>query len=170
MWTTAGSPEPPPDLPPGTAGLLRTTEILTTCLARAIPSAVGASLLVRTSEGPAVGVGATEPVVAWADALQSETGQGPGLEVLATGSHRRSPDVRHDERWPRWARRLRTADLRGVAVAPVWVPAGRCAGALHVYTSADEEDLVQQVDAFAELLGAAASLTGRPLAQALGLG
>lgn len=166
MWTTAGSPEPPPRA----TGLLRTTEILTTCLTRAIPSAVGASLLVRTGRDRAVGVGATGPVVAWADALQSETGQGPGLEVLATGSPRRSPDVRHDERWPRWARRLRTAELRGVTVAPVWVPAGRCAGALHVYTNADEDDLVQQVDAFAELLGAAASLTGGPLEQSLGRG
>lgn len=169
MWTTAGSPDPPTP-----TGLLRTTEVLTTCLTRAIPAAVGASLLVKGAEHLAVGIAATDPVVAWADALQTETGQGPGLDVLATGRRCRSHDLVGDRRWPSWGRRLRTAGLPGVAAAAVWDGSGRCVAALQVYTAGPVDEpgahLERQLDGFGELLSAAAGLTGRPLADALGVG
>lgn len=150
---------------------MRLVELATTAATTGIATAAGASLTVRSSNGTPVGVGASDPAVAWADALQAETRQGPCVQVLTGGLPLRSPDVVRDDRWPVWGRRLRAAGLGACLAAPVLGPDG-CDGVLEVYartgSALSERDEVL-LAVLAELVGEAAGAQGLPLASAVGV-
>lgn len=59
-------------------------------------------------------VAATDPVVADLDAIQTESGQGPDLEVLADRPYVRIPDVTLEERWPDWAKKVAATGVRSM--------------------------------------------------------
>lgn len=59
-------------------------------------------------------VAATHPVVADLDRSQIETGQGPDIDIIAHHRGVLVPDVRTEQRWPRWAAAVERTGVRSM--------------------------------------------------------
>lgn len=136
----------------------RAVQLLAEALQEVVPAATGAGVtLIR--DGRPTSTGSTSEVVARADALQYETGQGPCLTAWAAGTVIQVEDARTDARWPAWG----TAAAAVPVLSCVSVPLHRGRepiGALKVYsprpgafTERTGELLLRFAAAVATLLG-----------------
>lgn len=128
-----------------------------------VTSAVGARTSVLDDAGLPTSTGATDQVVAAADALQYELGEGPCLSAWASSSVQRVDDTATEERWSTWCAAVQGLGLRSVLSVPL-VYQDRTIGAMKVYAttvgrfdSQDEHRLLLLAGAVATLLGAAQS-------------
>jgi GAF domain-containing protein len=99
------------------------------------PSTVGAGVSVLDTAGRRTSSAATGELVAAADSLQYELGEGPCMAAWAGRTMVRLDDTASDERWPRWAAAAAGLGLRSALSAPL-VAGDRAFGAIKVY--ADE--------------------------------
>lgn len=56
----------------------------------------------------------TDPLVTWVDALQYEVRQGPCLDAVWKQETVASPDLRDEQRWPRWAPQVAALGIRSM--------------------------------------------------------
>jgi GAF domain-containing protein len=98
-----------------------------------IPGALGAGVTLIT-EGRPTSTGATDSVVARADALQYELGEGPCLTAWADSAPVLIEDARTDPRWPRWSEAVEEIPVRSSLSVPLLRGRGSL-GALKVYSA-----------------------------------
>ncbi|MFE9751200.1 GAF and ANTAR domain-containing protein [Saccharothrix saharensis] len=138
------------DLPPGdelagvfvrASGLLLSAEAVNTALllitstAREVfPDAVGAGITLADRDGRRVTAAATDDVVARADALQYDLGEGPCLTAWKQRAVVRMDDVDREDRWPRWVGAVRGTGLCSALSTPV-VAGAETLGAMKVYAA-----------------------------------
>jgi GAF domain-containing protein len=120
------------------SGLLLSEETVATALGLVsslaqdtVPGAVGAGVSVMDDRGRRSS-GSTDELVARADALQYELGEGPCLAAHETRQLVRVDDLAADRRWPRWAEAVAPLGLRSAMSAPM-LGGGTSLGALKVY-------------------------------------
>jgi GAF domain-containing protein len=77
--------------------------LITDAATAAIPGAIGAGVSLINGSGLRHTTAASDAVVAAADALQYELGEGPCITAWASGETVRVEDLASDLRWPRWA-------------------------------------------------------------------
>ncbi|WP_246107641.1 GAF and ANTAR domain-containing protein [Saccharothrix saharensis] len=123
------------------SGLLLSAEAVSTALLlitstaeEVFPGAVGAGLTLVDRDGRRVTAAATDDVVARADALQYELGEGPCLTAYEQRVVVRIDDVDREDRWPRWVEAVRGTGPRAVLSAPV-VAGAETLGAMKVYAA-----------------------------------
>lgn len=128
-----------------------------------VSSAAGAGTSVLDAEGRRTSTGATNRVVAAADALQYEIGEGLCLSAWASSSVQRVDDTATEDRWATWCAAVQGLGVRSVLIVPL-VYKDRTIGAMKVYAttagrfdSQDEHRLLLLAGAAATLLGAAQS-------------
>jgi GAF domain-containing protein len=124
------------------AGLLLSHETVETVLrlitalaVETVPGAWGSGVTLVDARGRKATAAATDREVERADALQYELGEGPCLAAWAGRSTVAVEDVASEQRWPRWAARVRDTRLRSSLSAPL-VAGDASLGALKVYGSA----------------------------------
>ncbi len=111
----------------------RAVEDLAEAVKKSVPGSLGAGVSLMDDRGRRRSTGSTDDVVAEADALQYELGQGPCLTAWAAEATVQIDDVRADDRWPLWRDAVRHLPLRSTLSTPL-VHGGRCIGALKVYS------------------------------------
>ncbi|MDQ0734580.1 GAF domain-containing protein [Arthrobacter agilis] len=114
-----------------TAG--RAVEDLAEAIKKSVPGSLGAGVSLMDDQGRKRSTGYTDDVVAEADALQYELGQGPCLTAWAAESTVQIDDVRTDDRWPLWRDAVSHLPLRST-LSTVLMHDGRSIGALKVYS------------------------------------
>lgn len=131
---------------------------LVTSLARdTIPGAEGAGVTLIDAEGRLTTASATSELVAKADTLQYELGQGPCLTACAERVAVRIDDLEVDRRWPQWRAVALPLGLRSSLSVPM-VSQDRVLGAVKVYGvgaeafSATSETLLTRFAAQAAIL------------------
>ncbi|MFI9007998.1 GAF and ANTAR domain-containing protein [Actinosynnema sp. NPDC053489] len=140
---TPGSP--PGDDPAGVfvrvSGMLLSAEAMGTALRlitaaakEVFPGAIGAGFTLADLDGRRVTAAATDDVVARADALQYELGQGPCLTAWERRTAVRVDDLGREHRWPEWVAAVRGTGLRSALSTPV-LAGGQALGAMKVYAS-----------------------------------
>lgn len=111
-------------------------ELVTALAVETIPGAMGAGVTLLGSEGNGEGQartsGATSELVARADELQYQLGEGPCLTACRLDQVVRVDDIQRDRRWPRWRDGVLTLGLRSSLSAPLDTQ-GRTLGAIKVY-------------------------------------
>ena len=124
------------------AGLLLSPEAVRTALLlitssakETFPRTAGAGITLADPEGRRVTAAATDDVVARADALQYELGQGPCLTAWDERDVVRVDDLGRETRWPRWVEAVRGLGLGSALSSPV-VAGAEALGAMKVYASA----------------------------------
>jgi GAF domain-containing protein len=124
------------------AGLLMTQEtvdgaldVLAALAHETVAGSSGAGVTVIDARGRRRTSGATDPVVARADALQYDLDEGPCLTAAALRQTIRVDDLAGDEGWPRWSSAVLALDLRSCLSAPM-VAGERSVGAMKVYAGA----------------------------------
>ncbi len=114
-----------------------TVSAIVTRAVEAIDDAEHASLTVRSSSRRRpryLTLGSTDPVVAQADGLQYELGEGPCVDAADEAEWVRTGDIATDPRWPSWgpqAAQLGLCSLLSVRL----VSAGSPMGALNLYSA-----------------------------------
>jgi GAF domain-containing protein len=96
------------------------------------PDTVGAGITMLGADGERISRAATGELVARADGLQYELGEGPCLTAWAGRTLVRVDDTEGDARWPRWAAAAAGLGLRSVLSAPL-VAGDVALGAIKVY-------------------------------------
>ncbi|MFJ6671411.1 GAF domain-containing protein [Actinosynnema sp. NPDC091369] len=151
--TSGSARDEPPDGPTGepagelagvfvrASGLLLSAEAVNTALLlitstakEVFPGAVGAGLTLADRDGRRVTAAATDDVVARADELQYDLGQGPCLTAWEQRAVVRVDDVHREDRWPQWVESVRGTSLRSALSTPV-VAGAEALGAMKVYAS-----------------------------------
>jgi GAF domain-containing protein len=107
-------------------------ELVTALALETIDGAVGAGVTLLDGEGRRVTAGATSPLVARADELQYQLGEGPCLTAWERDQVIRIDDLEQDRRWPRWRAEVLPLGLRSCLSAPLEAQ-GRTLGAVKVY-------------------------------------
>ena len=100
---------------------------------RMIPGADEASISVVTGRTAVTSQNPTGELPERVDALQTETGQGPCLDAAYEHRTVRVPDMAHEERWPRFARRAAEAGAASMLSFQLWVEHDDL-GALNLYS------------------------------------
>jgi ANTAR domain/GAF domain len=90
------------ELRPG--DLDQTLSAITRAAVRTLPDVQEASISILHGDGRLDTVAPTDPVLYALDAAQHDLGEGPCLDASEHGVHVISPDLRADERFPRYAR------------------------------------------------------------------
>lgn len=124
-----------------------------------IPLAVGAGISLVDQDGVCTTVAATNAVVAQADTLQYELGEGPCLRAWDTVSVQYVPDTTTDLRWPEWGRTVARAGIRSALSVPLVVQ-GQEIGAIQVYATEPEAFTEHEEHLLSLLAGPAAALLG----------
>ncbi|GGG67386.1 transcriptional regulator [Kocuria dechangensis] len=124
-----------------------------------IPLAAGAGISLVDEDGVCTTVAATDPVVAEADALQYELGEGPCLRAWDTVSIQYVPDTTTDLRWPTWSQTVAAAGIRSALSVPLVVQ-GQEIGALQVYATEPHAFTGHEEHLLSLLAGPAAALLG----------
>lgn len=157
----------------------RAVEDLAEAVKKSIPGSLGAGVSLIDEQGRKRSTGYTDDVVATADALQYELGQGPCLTAWAAESSVQVDDVRTDDRWPLWQKAVAGLPLRST-LSTALIHNGRSIGALKVYSplpsafsGQDRKQLALLASPAATLLGSAQPDTApaaatRALQEALG--
>lgn len=104
---------------------------------KAVPQASGAGATLIEGRGRATSSGATDPIVAEADRLQYELGEGPCLSAWAEQRVIRMDDIQDEVRWPRWTWEVSNLALRSCVSVPLAI-GDTALGALTVYSSRAE--------------------------------
>jgi len=138
----------------GPGDLDDTLAAITSAAVRTLPDVQEASISILHGDGRLDTVAPTHPVLYALDAAQRELDEGPCLEASEQGLHIISPDLRRDERFPRYAR---AAGEHGF-VAQVGLNLFRRAdtrGALNLYSQRPGafSDLADLAPLFAEQAG-----------------
>ncbi len=119
-----------------------TAETLTRLAVDVVPGADWAGVSLARARGRVETVGPTADVVVRADELQYETGQGPCLDAIDEEVVW-VPDLREDDRWPRWLPLVRDEGVRSMLCVRLRAR-GRTHGALNLYAGGadafDEHD------------------------------
>ncbi|MEX5272047.1 GAF and ANTAR domain-containing protein [Kocuria sabuli] len=124
-----------------------------------IPLAAGAGISLVDEDGVCTTVAATDAVVAQADALQYELGEGPCLRAWDTVSVQYVPDTTTDPRWPEWGRTVARAGIRSALSVPLVVQ-GQEIGAIQVYAAEPHAFTDHEEYLLSLLAGPAAALLG----------
>lgn len=124
-----------------------------------IPGSLGAGVTLIDPQGRKRSTSYTDDVVAAADALQYQVGQGPCLTAWAGESTVRIDDVRTDVRWPLWSDAVAGLPLRST-VSTALLHDGRSIGALKVYSPVPAAFSAQDGKRLALLASPTATLLG----------
>ena len=124
-----------------------------------IPMAVGAGISLVDEDGVCTTVAATHAMVAQADELQYELGEGPCLRAWDTVSVQYVPDTTTDPRWPEWGRTVARAGIRSALSVPLVVQ-GQEIGAIQVYATEPHAFTDHEEYLLSLLAGPAAALLG----------
>jgi GAF domain-containing protein len=111
----------------------RAVEDLAEAIKKSIPGSLGAGVSLIDHQGRKRSTGYTDDVVAVADALQYELGQGPCLTAWAAESTVQIDDIAADERWPLWREAVADLPLRST-LSTALVHQGTSIGAIKVYS------------------------------------
>lgn len=141
----------------GKAG--RAVEDLAEAVKKSIPGSLGAGVSLMDDQGRKRSTGYTDDVVAAADALQYELGQGPCLTAWAAETTVQIDDVVSDDRWPLWRKAVADLPLRST-LSTALVHDGRSIGALKVYSPLPSAFSVQDRKQLALLASPVATLLG----------
>jgi GAF domain-containing protein len=109
-------------------------ELLARAIKDSVPGTIGAGVSVLDLQGRRTSHGSTDRVVAEADALQYELGEGPCLTAWAAEETILVDDIRTDSRWPRWSEAVRGLPVRSVVSAALGANK-ECIGAIKVYAA-----------------------------------
>ncbi len=97
-----------------------------------IPGAEAASISLVVARGQITSQHRTSDLPARVDAIQMETGEGPCLDAAYEHQTVRVPDLRHEQRWPKFARRAYDAGAGSMLSFQLYVQ-GDTLGALNLY-------------------------------------
>jgi GAF domain-containing protein len=107
-------------------------KLITEAAALAVDDAAGAGVSLMDTNGNRSSAASTGSIVAQADALQYELGQGPCLSAWASGYPVDIADVHTDLRWPEWGTAAGDLGLRSCVSVPLI--SGKLAfGAIKIY-------------------------------------
>lgn len=107
-------------------------KLITESAVMAVGDAAGAGVSLMDTSGRRNSAASTSQVVAQADNLQYELGQGPCLSAWASGHPVDIADVRTDLRWPEWGQAANDLGLRSCVSVPLL--SGELAfGAIKIY-------------------------------------
>lgn len=136
-------------------------EDLAEAVKKSVPGSLGAGVSLIDGQGRKRSTGYTDDVVAAADALQYELGQGPCLTAWAAETTVQVDDVRTDGRWPLWQQSVSDLPLRST-LSTALIHDGRTIGALkvysplpHAFSAQDRKQLALLASPVAILLGSA---------------
>lgn len=153
-------------------------EDLAEAVKKSVPGSLGAGVSLIDDQGRRRSTGYTDDVVATADALQYELGQGPCLTAWAAESTVQIDDLQEDDRWPLWRQAVAGLPLRST-LSTALIHDGKSIGALKVYSplasafsTQDRKQLMLLASPAATLLGSAqpdtaAGTASRALREAL---
>ncbi|MFL6133788.1 MAG: GAF and ANTAR domain-containing protein [Nocardioidaceae bacterium] len=116
---------------------------------------VGISLVDR--KGNVQTKAATGELVWTLDKLQYELGEGPCVETLHDKVIVEAPDLRHDQRWPRYVPRAVAEGLKAQLAVKLYLDEQGTLGGLNIY-STTREDIDPQAVHMAELFAAHAAI------------
>jgi GAF domain-containing protein len=126
-------------------------KLITEAAVLAVEGAAGAGVTLMDSNGSRSSAASTSSIVAQADTLQYDLGQGPCLSAWASGHPVDIADVRTDLRWPEWGMAADDLGLRSCVSVPLL--AGDLAfGAIKIYwerPNAATHRLVRLLELFA---------------------
>lgn len=137
----------------------RAVEDLAEAVKKSIPGSLGAGVSLIDDQGRKRSTGYTDDVVAAADALQYELGQGPCLTAWAAETTVQVDDARTDGRWPLWQKAVSNLPLRST-LSTALVHDGRSIGALKVYSPLPDAFSAQDRKHLTLLASPAATLLG----------
>lgn len=107
---------------------------ITTAAVEVLPDVDYASITIRHADGTLETVAPTDPMLCAIDAQQYELREGPCYDAATDSVHVTSPDLEHDERFPRYARTAVEAGIRAQAGIRLFdAPDSR--GALNLYST-----------------------------------
>ncbi|MGF9648095.1 GAF and ANTAR domain-containing protein [Pseudarthrobacter oxydans] len=107
-------------------------KLITEAAVLAVNDAAGAGVSLMDTNGNRSSAASTSPIVAQADALQYELGQGPCISAWASGSPVDIADVRTDLRWPEWGMAAGDLGLRSCVSVPL-LSGDLAFGAIKIY-------------------------------------
>jgi GAF domain-containing protein len=107
--------------------------LITDAATAAIPGAMGAGVSLINSSGLRQTTAASDAVVAMADALQYELGEGPCLTAWASGETVVVENLAMDGRWKRWSPAAATLGISSSVSSPL-LSGGMALGAVKVYS------------------------------------
>ena len=99
-----------------------------------IPGAQAASISLVVARRQITSQHRTSDLPARVDAIQMETGEGPCLDAAYEHETVRVPDLRHEQRWPKFARRAYDAGAGSMLSFQLYVQ-GDTLGALNLYNT-----------------------------------
>jgi GAF domain-containing protein len=106
--------------------------LITEAAALAVDDAAGAGVSLMNSNGSRSSAASTSSIVAQADTLQYDLGQGPCLSAWASGHPVDIADVRTDLRWPEWGMAAGGLGLRACVSVPL-LSGDLAFGAIKIY-------------------------------------
>ncbi|MEU6206797.1 GAF and ANTAR domain-containing protein [Micromonospora musae] len=136
--------------------------------AEVVSPAAGCGMTVRR-DGPAFTVAASNDLAARADEIQYGADEGPCLHALHSGRIVEVPDLRRDDRWPRYREHALELGIACSLSLPMTID-GETLGALNLYATeptAFDAKARRQAVAFAEQSSAALTVILRQAEQAL---
>ena len=107
--------------------------LITDAATVAIPGAIGAGVSLINSSGLRQTTAASDAVVAAADALQYELGEGPCITAWASGETVVVENVAQDRRWQRWSPAAAALGVSSSVSSPL-LSGGLALGAVKVYS------------------------------------
>ncbi len=107
-------------------------KLITEAAVLAVNDAAGAGVSLMDTSGNRSSAASTSPLVAQADALQYELGQGPCISAWASGSPVDIADVHTDLRWPEWGMAAGDLGLRSCVSVPL-LSGDLAFGAIKIY-------------------------------------
>jgi len=107
-------------------------KLITEAAVLAVNDAAGAGVSLMDTSGNRSSAASTSPIVAQADTLQYELGQGPCISAWASGSPVDIADVRTDLRWPEWGTAAGDLGLRSCVSVPL-LSGDLAFGAIKIY-------------------------------------
>jgi GAF domain-containing protein len=107
-------------------------KLITEAAVLAVDDAAGAGVSLMESNGRRSSTASTSPLVAQADSLQYDLGQGPCLSAWASGLPVDISDVRTDLRWPEWGMAADGLGLRSSISVPL-LSGDLAFGAIKIY-------------------------------------
>lgn len=125
-------------------------QAITTVARDQIPATAGASIT-RLREDRFVTVASTDDRTRRADHIQYELGSGPCLDAIVEDTMYRPSDLRHDDRWPAYGRRVEEElGFRSMLSYRMVMPVDDAVAGLNLY--ADDTDAFSDRDALVGLL------------------
>jgi GAF domain-containing protein len=125
--------------------------LITEAAVLAVDGAAGAGVSLMDSDGSRNSAASTSSIVAQADSLQYELGEGPCLSAWASGHPVDIADVRTDLRWPEWGMAADGLGLRSCVSVPL-LSGDLAFGAIKIYwgePKAASHRLVRLLELFA---------------------